>query len=87
MSVVSTESLPQRAGVSSVFFYAEVSTNRLNTISEWLDRGKLVAQVGTLLPLENIREAHEMLAGPPHKRGKIVLVPGTTGERVSDPPV
>jgi hypothetical protein len=37
------------------------------------DRGRLIPQVGTVLPLENVRTAHEMLAGAPHKRGKIVL--------------
>jgi hypothetical protein len=26
-----------------------------------------------VLPLEEVRMAHEMLAGAPHKRGKIVL--------------
>jgi len=36
------------------------------------DAGKLVAQVGTILPLEEVRAAHEMLAGAPHNRGKIV---------------
>ena len=48
-------------------------TRRLNTISELLDRGKLLPQVGTALPLAEVRIAHEMLAGAPHKRGKIVL--------------
>ena len=38
-----------------------------------LDSRKLVAEVGTVLPLEEVRRAHEMLAGAPHKRGKIVL--------------
>jgi len=30
-------------------------------------------QVGSLLPLNDVRTAHEMLAGAPHKRGKIAL--------------
>jgi hypothetical protein len=29
--------------------------------------------VGEVLPLANVRLAHEMLAGKPHKPGKIVL--------------
>jgi hypothetical protein len=29
--------------------------------------------VGSRLPLDDVRTAHEMLAGAPHKRGKIVL--------------
>jgi hypothetical protein len=37
------------------------------------DSGKLVTDVGTVLPLEEARVAHEMLGGAPHKRGKIVL--------------
>jgi len=74
VSVVSGEALPQRSRVRSIFFYAEVTTDRLNTISAWLDRGQLAVHVGTVLPLERVREAHEMLGGAPHKRGKIVLV-------------
>ncbi len=59
--------------VKAVFFYVEVTTNRLNTITELFDRGRLVADVGTVLPLERARAAHQMLAGAPHARGKIVL--------------
>lgn len=73
VSVVSTDTLPQRAGVNSVFFYVEVSTERLERISEWFADGKLVSNVGEVLPLEKIRDAHDMLGGMPHKRGKIVL--------------
>jgi NADPH:quinone reductase-like Zn-dependent oxidoreductase len=32
-----------------------------------------VVDVGTVLPFEEARIAHEMLGGAPHKRGKIVL--------------
>ncbi|HEX2666734.1 MAG TPA: NADP-dependent oxidoreductase [Candidatus Acidoferrum sp.] len=73
VSVVSAGLLPKRSEVRSVFFYVEVTTARLNTVSELLDRGKLLPQVGTVLPLAEVRTAHEMLAGSPHKRGKIVL--------------
>ncbi len=62
--------------VKAVFFYVEVTTNRLDTVSELFDRGKLVADVGTVLPLERARTAHQMLAGDPHARGKIVLSVG-----------
>jgi hypothetical protein len=31
------------------------------------------SQRGEVLPLDDARLAHEMLAGTPHKRGKIVL--------------
>ena len=73
VSVVSTHPTPERTDVRSVFFYAEVSTERLNRISRLFCSGRLSPQVGTLLPLNDVRSAHEMLAGAPHKRGKIVL--------------
>ena len=50
-----------------------MTTARLNTISKLFDAGNMVAQVGTVLPLNEARVAHEMLAGAPHARGKIVL--------------
>ena len=56
-----------------VFFLVEVTTERLNVLSELFEQKKLRADVGTVLPLEEARQAHEMLAGAPHKRGKIVL--------------
>ena len=60
-------------GARAIFFLVEVTTERLNTIRELFDSGKLIADVGTVLPLNEARAAHEMLAGAPHKRGKIVL--------------
>jgi NADPH:quinone reductase-like Zn-dependent oxidoreductase len=60
-------------GVRAVFFLVEVTTARLNTISELFERGQLVAQVGSVLPLADAQAAHRMLAGAPHKRGKILL--------------
>jgi NADPH:quinone reductase-like Zn-dependent oxidoreductase len=73
VSVVSNGDASQRPEVKSVFFYAEVTTARLDRISELFDTGKLAAKVGTVLPLDGVRTAHEMLAGAPHARGKIVL--------------
>jgi NADPH:quinone reductase-like Zn-dependent oxidoreductase len=63
----------KRYGVRAVFFYVDVTTARLNKIADLLDSGKLITDVGTVLPLEEARVAHEMLGGLPHKRGKIVL--------------
>lgn len=62
-----------RHGVKAVFFLVEVTTARLNKIADLFDSGKLVAHVGSVLPLDQARTAHEMLAGAPHERGKIVL--------------
>ena len=73
VSVVSSDPMPTRSDVHSVFFYVEVTTERLNKISASFDRGELATQVGTVLPLKEIRSAHQMLAGAPHSRGKIVL--------------
>ena len=57
----------------SADFYVEVTTARLNRISQMLDGGNLKPQVGTVVGLDQARTAHQMLAGAPHKRGKIVL--------------
>jgi NADPH:quinone reductase-like Zn-dependent oxidoreductase len=75
VSVVSAvpEATQKRYGVRAAFFYVEVTTARLNQITELFDSGKLTTDVGTVLPLEEARIAHEMLGGAPHKRGKIVL--------------
>lgn len=73
VSVVSTVPAPLRSDVRGVFFYVDVTTARLNTLGDLLDRAELATQVGTVLPLQKARTAHEMLAGAPHKRGKIVL--------------
>ncbi len=75
VSVVSPvpEATQKLYGVRAAYFYVDVTTARLNKITELFDAGKLVTDVGTVLPLEEARLAHEMLGGAPHKRGKIVL--------------
>jgi NADPH:quinone reductase-like Zn-dependent oxidoreductase len=74
-----SEPLPERHhsnGVRAVFFLVDVTTSRLDKIAGLFNQSKLAARVGTVLPLEQARIAHEMLAGAPHKRGKIVLEVG-----------
>ena len=66
---VSTQPLPAEA----IFFYAEVTTARLQTIATLFDAGRITARVGSVLPLSEARQAQDMLAGTPHKPGKIVL--------------
>jgi NADPH:quinone reductase-like Zn-dependent oxidoreductase len=73
VSVVSTDPEPSRPDVRTVFFYVEVTTERLNAISKFFDRAELQPKVGSVLPLKEVRTAHEMFAGAPHERGKIVL--------------
>ena len=75
VSIVSPvpEAAQKQYGIRAAYFYAEVTTARLNKITELIDSGKLSTDVGEVLPLERVRDAHEMLAGAKHKRGKIVL--------------
>ena len=75
VSVVSPvpETTQKRYGVRAAYFYVDVTTARLNKIAELFDSEKLFTDVGTVLPLEEARIAHELLAGAPHRRGKIVL--------------
>ena len=73
VSVVSSDPLPSRPDVRAVFFYVDVTTERLDIISKLFDSGELQTSVGSVLPLNEVRTTHEMLAGAPHKRGKIVL--------------
>ena len=75
VSVVSPvpETTQKLYGIRAAFFFVDVTTERLNKITELFDSGKLVTEVGTVLPLEEARIAHELLGGAPHKRGKIVL--------------
>ena len=49
------------------------SSERLERIASLIEAGELATSVGDVLPLSAARTAHEMLAGKPHKRGKIVL--------------
>jgi NADPH:quinone reductase-like Zn-dependent oxidoreductase len=53
--------------------YAEVTTARLQTLIALFDAGKITTRVGSILPLSEVRQAQAMLAGAPHKPGKIVL--------------
>lgn len=64
---------PQVTGFRSAFFLVDVTASRLSTLSRLFESRKLTAEVGTVLPMQEARKAHEMLAGAPHKRGKIVL--------------
>jgi NADPH:quinone reductase-like Zn-dependent oxidoreductase len=69
--VTSVSTQPQPAG--AVFFYAEVTTARLQTLTTLFDAGRITARVGSILQLSEARQAQAMLAGAPHKPGKIVL--------------
>jgi NADPH:quinone reductase-like Zn-dependent oxidoreductase len=51
------EAMQKRYGVRAAYFYVDVTTARLNKITELFDSGKLVTHVGTVLPLEDARIA------------------------------
>jgi len=69
--VTSVSTQPQPAG--AIFFYAEVTTARLQTLTPLFDTGRITTRVGSILPLSEARQAQGMLAGAPHQPGKIVL--------------
>lgn len=51
----------------------EVTRERLTSITERIEAGRLSVEVGEVLSLAEARLAHEMLEGARHRRGKIVL--------------
>jgi NADPH:quinone reductase-like Zn-dependent oxidoreductase len=63
----------EQHGVRALFFLVAVTTERLRKIAELIDAGKLKTEVGEVLWLYEARQAHEMLEGAPHHRGKIVI--------------
>lgn len=62
-----------RHGVRALFFLVTVTRATLSELAALLEAGDLTTKVGEVLPLAEVRRAHEMLAGAPHRPGKIVL--------------
>ena len=62
-----------RRHVRGVYLLVAVTSEGLIRIAELFDAGRLRTDVGEVLPLADARRAHDMLAGKPHRRGKIVL--------------
>lgn len=65
--------LARSHGVRAVYFIVQVRTDILRELARRIDAGELTTNVGEVLELSRAREAHEMLAGRPHRSGKIVL--------------
>jgi NADPH:quinone reductase len=59
-------------GITADPFAARVTRHRLEALSHLVDAGRLRAQIGAVLPLEQAREALGRVAGR-HTRGKVVL--------------
>jgi len=79
--LVSSVAMPDQAKaarhhVRGVFLLVAVTSEGLTRIADLFDSGELAPNVGEVLPLAEARRAHEMLAGMPHKRGKIALAIG-----------
>ena len=73
VSIVSDIASTPAPNIRGVFFLVDVTSERLRKLTELFDAGRLKPNVGSDLPLEAARLSHEMLAGAPHRRGKIVL--------------
>ena len=78
-TLVSSVSAPDaeaaaRLRVSAQFMLVDVTTRALQQLAQWWEQGSLVTRVGAVLPLAEVRRAHEMLEGlTPRPAGKIVL--------------
>jgi NADPH:quinone reductase-like Zn-dependent oxidoreductase len=60
--------------VRADYFVVDVNTAALTRLAQLRESKELTVPVGTVLPLGEVRAAHEMLAGTrAHRRGKIVL--------------
>ena len=60
--------------LNAIFERPHLLQESLKQLLGWIDQGKLRMQVGHTLPLEDIREAHELISSR-QSYGKIVLVP------------
>jgi NADPH:quinone reductase-like Zn-dependent oxidoreductase len=68
------EQLANQYGVRADYFIVDVNNAQLAGIANMFEKKQLTIPVGSVLPLSEVRAAHEMLAGTrPHLPGKIVL--------------
>jgi NADPH:quinone reductase-like Zn-dependent oxidoreductase len=66
------EALAKDSGVKAEYIFLQPDRKRLGMIAELLQMGDLKVVVGTVLPLEEVRQAHS-LSQSRHSKGKIVL--------------
>jgi NADPH:quinone reductase-like Zn-dependent oxidoreductase len=67
------EALAREHHVQVKYFIIDVTRAKLEAVAGVLANGKTRILVGEVLPLDQIRLAHEMLAGKAHRQGKIVI--------------
>jgi NADPH:quinone reductase-like Zn-dependent oxidoreductase len=78
-TLISTVSPPDQdaaaaRAIRAAFFLVEVRSERLARIAGMIEAGALVPSIGGILPLAELRVAHEMLDGVRKRpRGKLVL--------------
>jgi NADPH:quinone reductase-like Zn-dependent oxidoreductase len=68
-----SEALAAKAHAQARYFIVDVRRPVLDELGALFADGALKANIGEILPLADAALAHEMLAGRPHRRGKIVL--------------
>ncbi len=68
----------ERRGVRARFFLVAVTTERLNALASLLQSGSLRTHVGEVLPLDQVRVAHQMLAGV----GKVRIDASQEGQEI-----
>jgi hypothetical protein len=77
---VSTQPLPAGA----IFFYAEVTTARLQTLTTLFDAGRITARVGSVLPLSEARQAQACLRAHPTSPARSSCRSGTRSSARQD---
>jgi NADPH:quinone reductase-like Zn-dependent oxidoreductase len=75
--------LAARHGVAAIFFLVAVTTDTLTKIGALMAAGDLHVRIGEVMPLADARKAHDMLAGAPHRIGKIILTTEARSRRKS----
>ncbi len=70
-----SEEKAKEFGVTAAMVEAKASANQLAEINRLIDEGKLKTHVGTVLPLAEVKKAHQ-LSESGHTRGKIILQVG-----------
>ncbi|MGD1075524.1 MAG: NADP-dependent oxidoreductase, partial [Thermodesulfovibrionales bacterium] len=66
------EELAQKTGTTALYIFMQPNGKELDEIAGLLREGKIKPVIGTVLPLEDVRKAHELSASH-HAPGKIVL--------------
>ena len=75
------DELAAEYGVGTVFFVVSANTQRLAELDDLLSQQRLTAEVASLFPLEDGREAFEVAGSAGRRHGKVLLVPSGGASR------